>query len=159
MTNIDVVSSRTASSFAQRFPDRGALRQRSVLSGRSFREISVPRFILAATKYFASFEICQLFARWRYTQWKLIFQWFARKKERERKKEKTSWMKRFCAESQETCTCARGKRVVVIIIGRKTQRVPSRDSSGNYPVIKATDYRSEFCGAWTGNCDTAYPTE
>lgn len=24
MTNIDVVSSRTASSFAQRFPDRGA---------------------------------------------------------------------------------------------------------------------------------------
>lgn len=40
-----------------------------------------------------------------------------------------------------------GKRVVVIIIGRKTQRVPSRDSSGNYPVIKATDYRSEFCGA------------
>lgn len=59
MTNIDVVSSRTASSFAQRFPDRGALRQRSVLSGRSFREISVPRIyrvlMHSRARYFASF--------------------------------------------------------------------------------------------------------
>lgn len=155
MTNIDVVSSRTASSFAQRFPDRGALRQRSVLSGRSFREISVPRFILAATKYFASFWDLSALRVMKIHAVKINFS-MIRAQKRKREKERKNELKRFCAESQETCTCARGKRVVVIIIGRKTQRVPS---SGNYPVIKATDYRSEFCGAWTGNCDTAYPTE